>query len=368
MAASSSDPVSDRTGTEAHPAAGSCRLGLKGSPEPIAALNRVRILEYAVPFVDREELVDVRTHCPGVQLSEHLCPFLRRTVADMLNAAQSALPAKHKLNVGTCLRTLSMQQRGWDNYNRKMRELHPEWPVSTLRRAVNKYFAPYDQPAPPGHCTGGAVDVGLLGPDGDPLDLLGPTEGWEAAYTWSDKIGDVAKANRMLMVEAMLNTGFSNCRDEYWHYSWGDSAWAVRTGVIECPYGWSHPPVTLDIETPEGAGCIEAVKTVRDQEGRPVHAEAVVRPDVAAASPAIRFRANWAKGVPLTIRLLGISASSSGDLHVFHIGDGEDVWKSVEEVYPEGDSLVLQITPRADRVIVSNFVTVPEPADVDEVK
>jgi D-alanyl-D-alanine dipeptidase len=285
----------------------------------------------------------------------------------MLNAAQASLPANHKLQIGTCLRTLSMQQHGWDNYNRKMRELHPEWPVSTLRRAVNKYFAPYDQPAPPGHCTGGAVDVSLLGPDGQSMDLLGPTKGWEAAYTWSDKIGDVAKANRMLMVEAMMNAGFSNCRDEYWHYSWGDSGWAVRTGVSESPYGWSHPPVCLDIQTPEGAALIEHVHTVRDQDGRPVRADAEVRaasdasPAGDAAGPRIRFRVNWSNGIPLTIRVHGISAQVSKDLRTFYTCDGGEVWESVDESYSEGDTVVLLITPRVDRVVLSNFLSAPAP-------
>jgi D-alanyl-D-alanine dipeptidase len=40
----------------------------------------------------------------------------------------------------------------------------------------------------------------------------------------------------------MLDVGFSNCRDEYWHYSFGDSAWAVRIGASECPYGLALPP------------------------------------------------------------------------------------------------------------------------------
>ena len=339
---------------------------LKGSPEPIAALNRVRIVEYSNKFADREPLVDVRMHCPDVLLSEHLCPYLRRRAADMLNAAQASLPAKHKLQVGTCLRTLSMQKHGWDNYHHKMREQHPEWPLSTLRRAVNKYFAPYDQPAPPGHCTGGAVDVGLIGPDGKPLDVLGPTKGWEAAYTWSDKIGDAAKANRMLMVEAMLNAGFSNCRDEYWHYSWGDSAWAVRTGVNECPYGWSHPPVMLDTLTPEGSARVESVHTIRDQEGRPVRADAVVHPaedPSLASSSKVRFRVNWANGVPLTIRLHNIAAQRSEGVHSFHTGDGGEIWVQIDETYPEGDFLVLQITPNTDRIVVSNFLSSPEPAD-----
>ena len=38
----------------------------------------------------------------------------------------------------------------------------------------------------------------------------------------------------------MLAAGFSNCRDEYWHYSYGDAGWAVRMGLTECVYGLSE--------------------------------------------------------------------------------------------------------------------------------
>jgi len=32
----------------------------------------------------------------------------------------------------------------------------------------------------------------------------------------------------------MLEVDFSNCRDEWWHYSWGDAGWAVRMSETEC--------------------------------------------------------------------------------------------------------------------------------------
>ena len=41
----------------------------------------------------------------------------------------------------------------------------------------------------------------------------------------------------MLLVETMLEVGFSNCRDEWWHYSYGDAGWAVRLGYPSCIYG-----------------------------------------------------------------------------------------------------------------------------------
>jgi D-alanyl-D-alanine dipeptidase len=40
-----------------------------------------------------------------------------------------------------------------------------------------------------------------------------------------------------MLVTAMLSVGFSNCRDEYWHYSYGDAGWAVRLDQPECIYG-----------------------------------------------------------------------------------------------------------------------------------
>lgn len=207
-----------------------------GAPEPIAALNRVRIVE------TNEPLVDIRIACPNVIVLRRARPYARVRVAQMLNEVSSSLPAGLRLRVSTALRTIDDQRRHWDAYYSQMRAGHPEWPIAALHRATNRFFAPYDQPAPPGHCTGGAVDVQLMRHDGDLLDMTSPLTGWEAAPTYIQGLSAEAEANRMLLVRAMLEAGFSNCRDEYWHYSYGDSAWAVRTGVTECPYGLVTAP------------------------------------------------------------------------------------------------------------------------------
>lgn len=39
------------------------------------------------------------------------------------------------------------------------------------------------------------------------------------------------------MFDAMTDAGFSNCRDEWWHYSYGDAGWAVRLEKPACFYG-----------------------------------------------------------------------------------------------------------------------------------
>ena len=309
-----------------------------GAPEPIAALNRVKILETGEP------LVDIRDFCPDVQILERVCPYLRRTVAEMLNRAQSTLPHDHRLRVGTALRTRTMQKGGWDGYFKRMQEEHPQWPLSALRRATNRFFAPYDQPAPPGHCTGGAVDVSLLSPDGETLDLTSPLEGWDAAYTWSDRISPEAKHNRMMMVEAMLGAGFSNCRDEFWHYSYGDSAWAARVGERSCPYGFIEPPIAVEARF-EG-GCAEEIRQVAEREWfcRPV--------------PPARLYLGvfWALGKSVTVRMEPPLPDA-----LFLSSDQEN-W---EPITPErsGDTLLLALTPTADRLYLC---TEPPPKPLDQ--
>ena len=81
------------------------RTARPGTPEPIAALNRVEILEYAVPFAEREPLVDLRLFCPDVVIRDNVCPYLRQGVAARLNHAQASLPSGYKFKVKSALRT-----------------------------------------------------------------------------------------------------------------------------------------------------------------------------------------------------------------------------------------------------------------------
>jgi D-alanyl-D-alanine dipeptidase len=198
-----------------------------------------------VPLLESgEPLVDLRAHCPGVKIARRCLPFLRVTAAELLNRAAELLPAGHTFLVRTALRTIEIQSRLYEGYFKQMQEAHPEWSHATLRRATNRFFAPADQKAPPGHCTGGAVDVHLLLPGGRRADLSSPYQGWSGAPTFIAGLTDRARRNRKIIYDAMTGVGFSNCRDEFWHYSYGDSAWAVRTGSPICYYGLAPPPAS----------------------------------------------------------------------------------------------------------------------------
>ncbi|MCC6444622.1 MAG: hypothetical protein IT210_14340 [Armatimonadetes bacterium] len=212
----------------------------------ICQLNRVPIRECG------EELVDLRTFCPDVVLITKL-PWLRRTVAGMLNEAQCNLSTGYRLKIGTALRTLEIQAGGYWNYFNGLKEKHPEWPYSIMRRQANKFFHPPDTPTPPGHCTGGAVDIGILDPEGNDLDLSSASrEGKNTQPTYALFLAPQAKENRRMLIEAMSRAGFSNCYDEWWHWSYGDSGWACRLGKPFAIYGMLTeerypPPVFEDI-------------------------------------------------------------------------------------------------------------------------
>jgi D-alanyl-D-alanine dipeptidase len=142
-----------------------------------------------------------------------------------------------------------MQTRGdWGHY-KDLQEKHPTWPKSVLRREANKFWHPPDVPkAPPGHCTGGAVDVGLLDAEGNAMDVTSVSrEGADAQPTYALYLTPEAKANRSLLITAMSGANFSNCYDEWWHWSYGDCAWAVRLGYPEALYGWvrEYPEAVL---------------------------------------------------------------------------------------------------------------------------
>lgn len=207
------------------------RFDLRSFGEPLKALR-------AVPIRDAgEPLVDLREFSPGVILRPGCLPFLRETVAQKVNQVQERLPDGHILTIGTCLRTLEMQRGIRENVTKDMAEKHPEWPAATLARMLNRMVAPPDDPSPPPHTTGGALDVGIQGPDGQALDFGAGDSFWGTAPTYCGKLSDIARSNRLLLIETMESTGLTNYVGEWWHWSYGDQGWALRVGSPVAYYG-----------------------------------------------------------------------------------------------------------------------------------
>ena len=79
----------------------------------------------------------------------------------------------------------------------------------------------------PLHNTGGAVDVALQTEKSKEINLSAP---FAKYYTYpelrSKKITPDAQEKRLLLNKLMLEAGFAPNPKEYWHFSYGDKAWA----------------------------------------------------------------------------------------------------------------------------------------------
>jgi D-alanyl-D-alanine dipeptidase len=204
----------------------------------------------------------MRVVCPSVRLLRpQVIPFVRQTVAEKCEAAAQMLPDGYYLGLIEGWRPIERQQRIYDFFWSAAVEAYPHRDLAALRRTVCRWVAPTDQKAPPGHCTGAAVDVYLIDDANEPIDVTSPFDRFQAAPTYTIGLSQDALINRTMLVDAMLAVGFSNCRDEWWHYSFGDAGWAVRTGVMECPYGLAQLPYELyrDLELEHIEGMKERV-------------------------------------------------------------------------------------------------------------
>jgi D-alanyl-D-alanine dipeptidase len=215
--------------------------------EPVRELDKIKIIECGEP------LVSVAEYCTGVLLSKEpdrmgrpRLFYVRRTVASMLNRAQKLLPKNHALLIWSTYRTPEYQRHVYNEVYESFKKDHPEWPENILRRQTNRFVHPPDAKTPPGHCTGGAVDLTIVGPDGKELDMTSPygrerEEMRHVAATYDPKLSETARKNRRLLIDVMTKAGFTNYAGEWWHWSYGDSCWAWRLKRKTAIYGLIEP-------------------------------------------------------------------------------------------------------------------------------
>lgn len=204
----------------------------KGRPEPVAALDRIPTFENGDPLVPLSEVA------PAIRLIRPTTiPYCRKAVAEMVQRAAETLPDGVYLAVTDAYRPLLRQIKIYEFMTRCAREAFPDREGASLKRTVNRWVAPPDRKAPPGHCTGAALDVILVDANNEPIDVTSPFSRFQGGPTYVFGLTEEAQRNRNLLVDVMLSVGFSNCRDEWWHYSYGDAGWAVRMDQPTCFYG-----------------------------------------------------------------------------------------------------------------------------------
>ena len=107
-----------------------------------------------------------------------------------------------------------------------MKRDHATWSNARVRRELNKWIFPPDAKTSPWHTTGGVIDLTLCNADGRALPMR----------STSEKIPTYIQRNRQLLKEVMEKAGFTNYAFEWWHFSYGDTGWALRKGRKKAKY------------------------------------------------------------------------------------------------------------------------------------
>ncbi|MER5457958.1 M15 family metallopeptidase [Micromonospora sp. NPDC002389] len=199
----------------------------------------------AVPGADDgEPLVDLRG-IPELRLDgraadpEGAYARLRKGVAERLLAAQDALPDGLRLLVIEGYRPYRVQLEIFSGYHDELRRAHPDWSPERVYEETTKFVSPVEV-AP--HSTGGAVDLTLCTADGVEVDMgtavdATPEASGNACFTAAPTIGEAARRNRRILVDALTGAGMVNYPTEWWHWSYGDRYWALLTGAPHTCYG-----------------------------------------------------------------------------------------------------------------------------------
>lgn len=201
------------------------------------ALNEIKKVEIRE---NNEPLESVTGSEKLVLLTEHkfLDPRLRKSVIPLLHKAANSLPDGYKLVLVTAYRPIWMQKKMWRQRLLQMAKAQPlkmifNYPL--WRKEASRYTSP---PGGSSHQYGAAVDVTIIDPKGNRLDMGSSlTDFGQICNTWTDQVTSEQKANRKLLYDTMINSGFINYPLEWWHYSYGDRMWAAYSKQGSCIYG-----------------------------------------------------------------------------------------------------------------------------------
>jgi len=236
---------------EAESAAGA-RPVIDDYGEPISRLIEIGIED------NGELLVDIFSVCPDLRWAAQSPRFdfprsglARVTIAEMLRTAQSLLPRGLHLEIVGAFRPFAIQKLMYETARAELAVKHPDWDDELLTEYINVFSAPPIWVTPPPHTTGGAVDLSIIDEQGERLDMVSPHEiGWDSAPTDVAGLSPTARVNRDLLIDVLNQAGLTNFPGEWWHWSWGEPGWSLRTGRCVALYGavpeneipdWSPP-------------------------------------------------------------------------------------------------------------------------------
>jgi len=206
---------------------------------PSGYVNKKPIKENHSPLVD---ISDDKTFSMDERAMRRGGLWVRRELAPMLRDAATRLPPGVKLHFFGGWRHIAVQWTAWEDNLANKRKLHPGASESEVKRIARLTSADPTRGGFGPHQTGGAIDLTLV-KDGLELDMGTPFSHHGAeCVTDSKGVTPQQHENRDMLRSAMHAAGFVNYPGEWWHYSYGDRAWAAYTKNQYAVYGKIENP------------------------------------------------------------------------------------------------------------------------------
>lgn len=205
--------------------------------------QKIPILECGEPLLEVPPIFP--RECPhpyvalGAPYGEHSPFYLRQGVIERLAHAQKQLeqrPGNWRLKIFDAYRPIPVQQFMVEytfKQEAKTQGIEPQTLSEIEREAlmarVYQFWAPpsTDPVTPPPHSTGGALDVTLVDESGEEIDMGSPIdEISDRSYPdYFASVDPKVHHHRQILKQVMLDAGFRQHLNEWWHFCYGDQLW-----------------------------------------------------------------------------------------------------------------------------------------------
>lgn len=176
---------------------------------------------------------------------------LRLGVYNRIVYAASQLPSNFRLVILDGWRPFSVQQHLYDTLINLMEHNYPDISYEELASEARNLVSPPSNldSAPSPHLTGGSIDLTLADQSGRILDMgtlfdeanpLSYTASLEGIRLLNPE-QKVARDNRRVLYNVMIDAGFTNLPSEWWHFDFGNQLWAWYSGNQQAIYGATNP-------------------------------------------------------------------------------------------------------------------------------
>ncbi len=181
--------------------------------------------------------------------------YIREGVYKKLINATKKLPKGYKFVVYDAYRPVEVQKSLFESYKAKLAKENPSLNDEQLiKMTLNFVSLPSTEPSrPSAHNTGGAIDLTIVDNEGNLLDMgsffddmgdIVVTNYFEKKLEQGKNLTKKEKQilfNRRLLYNIMIEQGFTNFVNEWWHYDFGNQLWAYNSNNKQAIYSCTKP-------------------------------------------------------------------------------------------------------------------------------